>query len=141
MLNFKVRTYNPEKETPENSIFILSRGRNAGKPLFEPCPNCFILYCNDQEERENLYWTFFTLWKNGFFHPYLCGSVIEMLRLFEFKKILQNFIIPSVAKMQENTKILSDIKAVYQLEQKFTQQLKQLNDLRNALVQKYYYKI
>jgi len=31
MLNFKVRTYNPEKETPENSIFILSRGRNAGQ--------------------------------------------------------------------------------------------------------------
>jgi len=141
MANFKVRTYNSEKETPENAIFILSRGHNAGKPLFEPCPNCFILYCNDKEERENLYWTFFTLWKNGFFHPYLCGSVIEMLRLFEFKKILQNFIIPSVAKMQENTKILSDIKAVYQLEQKFTQQLKQLNDLRNALVQKYYYKI
>ncbi|WP_406567618.1 DUF6943 family protein [Chryseobacterium oryctis] len=120
---------------------MLSRGHNAGKPLFEPCPNCFILYCNDQEERENLYWIFFTLWKNGFFHPYLCGSVIEMLRLFEFKKILQNFIIPSLSKMQENGKILSDIKAVCQLEQKFTQQLKQLNDLRNALVQKYYYKI
>ena len=141
MTNFKVRTYNSEKETPENALFILSRGHNAGKPLFEPCPNCFILYCKDQEERENLYWTFFTLWKNGFFHPYLCGSVIEMLRLFEFKKILQNFIIPSLAKMQENAKILSDIKAVYQLEQKFTEQLKQLNDLRSILVRKYYFQI
>lgn len=141
MTNFKVRTYNSEKATPENAIFILSRGHNAGKPLFEPGPNCFILYCNDQEERENLYWTFFTLWKNGFFHPYLCGSVIEMLRLFEFKKILQNFIIPSLAKMQENAKILSDIKAVYQLEQKFTEQLKQLNELRSVLVRKYYFKI
>ncbi|WP_312323954.1 DUF6943 family protein [Soonwooa sp.] len=141
MTNFKVRTYNSEKETPENALFILSRGHNAGKPLFEPCANCFILYCNDQEERENLYWTFFTLWKNGFFHPYLCGSVIEMLRLFEFKKILQNFIIPSLAKMQENGKILSDIKAVYQLEQKFTEQLKQLNDLRSVLVRKYYFEI
>lgn len=141
MTNFKVRTYNSEKETPENALFILSRGHNAGKPLFEPCPNCFILYCKDQEERENLYWTFFTLWKNGFFHPYLCGSVIEMLRLFEFKKILQNFIIPSLAKMHENGKILSDIKAVYQLEQKFTEQLKQLDDLRSVLVRKYYFQI
>ena len=86
MENFKVRTYNSEKETPENALFILSRGRNAGKPLFEPCANCFILYCKDQNQLENLYWTFFTLWKNGFFHPYLCGSVIEMLRLFELKE-------------------------------------------------------
>ena len=53
MLNFKVRTYNPEKGTPENSIFILSRGRNAGKPLFKPCPNCFILYCRNETEKEN----------------------------------------------------------------------------------------
>ncbi|SKB73184.1 hypothetical protein SAMN05660477_00877 [Soonwooa buanensis] len=141
MTNFKVRTYNSEKETPENALFILSRGHNAGKPLFEPCPNCFILYCNDQEERENLYWTFFTLWKNGFFHPYLCGSVIEMLRLFELKKIIQNFIIPSLKKMEQNAKILFDIKAVYQLEQKFTEQLKQLSELRSVLVRKYYFQI
>ena len=133
MSNFKVRTYNSEKETPENALFILSRGRNAGKPLFEPCPNCYILYCNNSEELENLYWIFFTLWKNGFFHPYLCGSVIEMLRLMELKKILQNFIILSLSKMQENGKILSDIKAIYQLEQKFTKQLQQLQHTAKLL--------
>jgi len=141
MSNFKVRTDNSEKETPENALFILSRGRNAGKPLFEPCPNCYILYCNNSEELENLYWIFFTLWKNGFFHPYLCGSVIEMLRLMELKKILQNFIILSLSKMQENGKILSDIKAIYQLEQKFTKQLQQLSELRSVLVRKYYFQI
>ena len=141
MSNFKVRTYNSEKETPENSIFILSRGRNAGKPLFEPCPNCFILYCKDREELEILYWTFFTLWKNGFFHPYLCGSVIEMLRLSELRKIIQNFIIPSLSKMQQNGKILSDIKAVYQLEEKYTRQLQQLSELRSVLVRKYYFQL
>ncbi|MFN3021972.1 DUF6943 family protein [Chryseobacterium sp. TY3] len=141
MENFKVRTYNPAKETPKNALFILSRGQNAGKPLFEPCPNCFILYCKDQNQLENLYWTFYTLWKNRFFHPYLCGSVILMLRLFELKKVMQNFIIPSLCKMQQNKKILSDIKAVYQLEQKFSQQLQQLSELRSVLVRKYYFKI
>ncbi|WP_313032009.1 DUF6943 family protein [Soonwooa sp.] len=141
MSNFKVRTYNSEKETPENALFILSRGRNAGKPLFEPCPNCFILYCKDREELEILYWTFFTLWKNGFFHPYLCGSVIEMLRLSELRKIIQNFIIPSLSKMQQNGKILSDIKAVYQLEEKYTRQLQQLSELRSVLVRKYYFQL
>lgn len=141
MSNFKVRTYNSEKETPENALFILSRGRNAGKPLFEPCPNCFILYCKDQEELENLYWTFYTLWKNGFFHPYLCGSVILMLRLFELKKIMKQWIIPSLDKMQKNGRILADIKAVYQLEQKFSKQLQTLSELRSVLVRKYYFQI
>lgn len=141
MLDFKVRTYNPEKGTPENSIFILSRGKNAGKPLFEPCPNCFILYCRNETEKENLYWIFYTLWKNGFFHPYLCGSVIDMLRLSELKKVLQNWIIPSFSKMEQNGKILQDIKAVYQLEQHYSKQLKQLAELRSILVNKYYYKI
>ena len=141
MLNFKVRTYNPEKETPENSIFILSRGRNAGKPMFEPCPNCFILYCRNEAEKENLYWIFYTLWKNRFFHPYLCGSVIDMLRLSELKKVIQNWIIPSFSKMEQNGKILQDIKSVYMLEQYYSKQLKQLSELRNILVKKYYYKI
>lgn len=141
MENFKVRTYNPTKATPENALFILSRGQNAGKPLFEPCPNCFILYCKDQNQLQNLYWTFYTLWKNRFFHPYLCGSVIMMLRLFELKKVMQNFIIPSLCKMEQNKKILSDIKAIYQLEQKFSQQLQQLSELRSVLVRKYYFQI
>ena len=141
MLNFKVRTYNPEKETPENSIFILSRGRNAGKPMFEPCPNCFILYCRNETEKENLYWMFYTLWKNRFFHPYLCGSVIDMLRLSELKKVIQNWIIPSFSKMEQNGKILQDIKSVHMLEQYYSKQLKQLSELRNILVKKYYYKI
>ena len=93
MLNFKVCTYNTEKEIPENSVFILSRGRNAGKPLFKPCPNCFILYCRNEIEKENLYWMFYTLWENGFFHPYLCGSVIDMLRLTDLKLFLKKFLI------------------------------------------------
>ena len=54
MQNFKVRTYDVQQATPKNRNFILNRGRNAGKPLQEPCPNCFILYCSSLEEMENV---------------------------------------------------------------------------------------
>ena len=64
MQNFKVRTYDVQQATPKTAIFILNRGRNAGKPLQEPCPNCFILYCRNLEEMENVYWTFYALWKH-----------------------------------------------------------------------------
>ena len=95
----------------------------------------------NETEKENLYWIFYTLWKNGFFHPYLCGSVIDMLRLSELKKVIQNWIIPSFSKMEQNGKILQDIKSVHMLEQYYSKQLKQLSELRNILVKKYYYKI
>ncbi|WP_143332924.1 DUF6943 family protein [Chryseobacterium sp. VAUSW3] len=69
MLTNKVRTYSVHRPAPETAVFILNRGHNAGKPLREPCPNCFIIYCGNQEELETAYWTCYALWKNGFFHP------------------------------------------------------------------------
>ena len=141
MLTNKVRTYAVHRETPEQAIYILNRGRNAGKPLRKPCPNCFIYYCSSPEEIETVYWTFYALWKNGFFHPYLCGSVIEMLRLFELKKLLQNFIQPGIEKATRNPEMIHKIKSIYDLEQQQEQQSKLLSQLRASLVQKYYYSI
>lgn len=131
----------PQQECEQQAIFILNRGRNAGKPLREPCPNCFIIYCSNLEELETVYWTFYALWKNGFFHPYLCGSVIEMLRLFELKKLLQNFIQPGIEKATRNPEMIHKIKSIYDLEQQQEQQSKLLSQLRASLVQKYYYSI
>lgn len=141
MLTNKVRTYSVHRPAPEQAIFILNRGHNAGKPLREPCPNCFIIYCSNLEELETVYWTFYALWKNGFFHPYLCGSVIEMLRLFELKKLLQNFIQPGIEKATRNPEMIHKIKSIYDLEQQQEQQSKLLSQLRASLVQKYYYSI
>ena len=141
MLTNKVRTYSVHRPAPEQAIFILNRGRNAGKPLREPCPNCFIFYCSNQEEQETVYWTFYALWKNGFFHPYLCGSVIEMLRLFELKKLLQNFIQPGIEKATRNPEMIHKIKSIHELEQKQAEQSKLLSQLRASLIQKYYYSI
>ncbi|MEC5395264.1 DUF6943 family protein [Bergeyella sp. RCAD1439] len=138
MLTHNLRTYSVKKETPENTLFILNRGRNAGKPLLEPCPNCFILYLKNPEEVETYYWTFYAFWKHGFFHPHLCGSVIEMLRLCDLKTLMRNFIQPAFVKATENPEMVNKIKATWQLEQKIQQQVKALQKLRHSLVQRYY---
>lgn len=141
MLTHKVRTYSVHRPAPEQAIYILNRGHNAGKPLREPCPNCFIIYCSNQEELETVYWTFYALWKNGFFHPHLCGSVIEMLRLFDLKKLLQNFIQPSIERATRNSEMIHKIKSLYDLEQKQVQQADLIRQLRAALVRKYYFQM
>ncbi|MBW8360091.1 MAG: hypothetical protein K0M63_09880 [Weeksellaceae bacterium] len=141
MLTNKVRTYAVHRPTPEQAIFILNRGQNAGRPLREPCPNCFIIYCSTPEEVETVYWTFYALWKNGFFHPYLCGSIIEMLRLCELKKLLQQFIQPGIAKATRNPEMIHKIKSTWELEQKLQQQSELISKLRASLIQKYYFTI
>ena len=138
MLTNKVRTYSVHRPAPEQAVFILNRGRNAGKPLREPCPNCFIIYCSNQEELETVYWTFYALWKHGFFHPYLCGSVIEMLRISELKTLMRNFIIPALEKSSQNPEMTLKIKSTWELEKKIEQQAKAVKELRDSLVRRYY---
>ena len=138
MLTHKVRTYSVHREAPKQALYILNRGRNAGKPLFEPCPNCFILYVRDAEELETYYWTFYAFWKHGFFHPHLCGSVIEMLRLCDLTTLMRNFIPPAVQKSCIKPEMMRKIKATYELEQKIEQQAVALKELRHSLVRKYY---
>lgn len=138
MLTHKVRTYSVHRETPKMAIYILNRGRNAGKPLQEPCPNCFILYCRTAEEVETYYWTFYALWKHGFFHPHLCGSVIEMLRLCDLKILMRNFIQPAMEKSIQNPEMMLKIKATWELEKKIQQQAEAIKELRNSLVRRYY---
>ncbi len=138
MLTHKVRTYSVHSPAPKTALYILSRGRNAGKPLFEPCPNCFIYYCSSSEELETVYWTFYALWKNGFFHPHLCGSVIEMLRLSDLKILLRNWIQPGIEKATRNPEMVNKIKSTWELEQKIIQQAKALEELRYSLVRRYY---
>ena len=138
MLTNKVRTYAVHRETPEQAIYILNRGRNAGKPLRQPCPNCFIYYCSNPEELETVYWTFYALWKNGFFHPHLCGSVIEMLRLSDLKKLLLQWIQPGIEKATRNPEMVNKIKSTWELEQKIQEQSKAIQELRHSLVRRYY---
>ena len=138
MLTNKVRTYAVHRETPEQAIYILNRGRNAGKPLRQPCPNCFIYYCSNPEELETVYWTFYALWKNGFFHPHLCGSVIEMLRLSDLKKLLLQWIQPGIEKATRNPEMVNKIKSTWELEQKIQEQSKSMQELRHSLLCRYY---
>ena len=138
MLTHKVRTYSVHREAPKQALYILNRGRNAGKPLFEPCPNCFILYVRDTEELETYYWTFYAFWKHGFFHPHLCGSVIEMLRLCDLKTLMRNFIQPAFQKSCIQPEMMLKIKATWELEQKIQEQSKAIQQLRHSLVRRYY---
>lgn len=74
--------------TPANSFFVLCKGKNSGKPLQEATPNCFIVTCQSPDEVQYWYWLTWGLWKSNRFHEFLCGSVIDFIRIEDFKTVL-----------------------------------------------------
>lgn len=72
-----------------NSFFILNRGLNTGKPMSEPCPNCFVCICKSREDKESLYWLLFALWQSKEIKRQLIGSVILYIRKSDLEKIIQ----------------------------------------------------
>ena len=139
MLKNKVRTYSVHRETPKMAIFILNRGKNAGKPLRQPCPNCFIIYCKDENEVENYYWTFFSLWKSKFFHRFLCGSVIDMLRITDLKKILIEKVQPNFENFEKNEILIERLKTVEKLNSEYSRRVQVLEKLRHQLIYHFYF--
>jgi hypothetical protein len=86
----KIKTHNSNAQyLNTNHFFILAKGNNAGKPMENPCPNCFVLVANNLHEKEYYYWLCYFLWVGGMFRPYLTGSVIEFLRIGELKQVIK----------------------------------------------------
>jgi hypothetical protein len=75
---------------PLNGIyfFVLNKGYNSGKPGVNPWVNCYVIYCKTEEDRNRLYYLCYALWITGKFKQLLVGSVIEFLRIHDFKKVL-----------------------------------------------------
>ena len=91
--NFRLQTYNPAKKYAGFYFFVLNKGLNSGKPLLEPCPNCYVCSCTTLEDKENLYWIFFALWQGKRFHQLFVGSCIEFIRIKEtFNMVQESFL-------------------------------------------------
>ncbi len=73
-------THRPGIAQPKFSFFILNKGNNSGKPLTQPCANCFMAICETEDENEFYYWLCWGLWQAKAFEQLLCGSVIPFIR-------------------------------------------------------------
>ncbi|WP_421870183.1 DUF6943 family protein [Marinoscillum sp.] len=88
MHNFQMKTYRDGLINEKPHFFMLSRGNNAGKPLENPCPNCFVIITETLEERNFYFWLAYGLWQAQGFYPHLIGSAISFLRIGDAKAVL-----------------------------------------------------
>lgn len=83
---YQVKTFVLDKEYKENCFFILNKGYNAGKTSKEYFLNSFVVVVENKKDFNFLYYSAFALYKSNFWKTFLIGSVIEFLRIGDFKK-------------------------------------------------------
>jgi hypothetical protein len=110
--NFSLQSFNPAKKYAGFHFFVLNKGQNSGKPLDEACPNCFVIECDSEEQKESLYWICFALWQSHRFRQHLIGSVILYIRKKEMYNLVRDTFQKAQAKNELFQKSLILLKTV-----------------------------
>lgn len=130
-----VITYQADRKMLQPHFFILSKGKNAGKPLKESCPNCFLVTVKTQEEAENLYWIAYTLWKANFWYQYQIGSVIPFIRITTFKHCFRDEVLRAYKQHQRHIDFVDRIRKLEALSTHYQSTLDTIEKLKFALLQ------
>ncbi len=128
-------THRPDQQQPEFCFFILNKGNNSGKPLTQPCANCFMAVCLSKDEKEFYYWLCWGLWQAKRFEHFLLGSVIPYIRK---KDVLD--LVHKQAAIINNASYKATVHKVQLLAQHesiVNEQLKTLKQLKVALLRQH----
>lgn len=137
MTNFIIKSHRKGTIYAKPHMFVLNKGMNSGKPQKEPFTNSYVVIFQKEEDRENIYYVFLSLWQSKFWHLHLVGSVIPFLRLSDFKR---EFFPKAKVMMEEHEQHLKHVAALKLLEQKekqFHENINLINDLRRVILYRY----
>lgn len=137
MHTISIKTHRLGAEYAMPHFFILNKGNNSGKPLLCPCPNCFVVVCNSEEEREQLYWLVMGLCQSKAFYPYLRGSVIPFVNLSDVKQCIYKGAELAQSNLEAFNKSVKQLHSLEQLEQNYKQHLQLINEAKRALFYRY----
>jgi hypothetical protein len=129
-----VKTYEPKAKKEDFQFYVLSKGHNAGRPAHAPNVNSFTVTCYSEKDRDHFYSLCYALWKGRCFHPHLIGSVVEFIRIKEFKAVLQSASNKLQGKEDSLTKVVGSLKKIEQTERLMEEQRKTIVKMRAVLV-------
>ena len=132
MSNFEIKTHNVGRTYTKPHFFILNKGLNSGKPMEQPCPNCFVITTNSEVSRESLYYLCLSLKIGKFFGYYLKGSVIPFICISDAKNVI-NTALQNYQEQQWQIKV-EKLKKINAFEANLKQQLSTIAQLKIALL-------
>ena len=139
MKTFTVKSANPKENISKPHFFVLCKGMNSGKPLEGRCPNSFCIISDSEEEKEQLYWISFALWRFNAFYPYLMGSVIPYIRINDFTRLVNEKLMVVHSNPEGFSEVVKQLKLIELREKQFQENLKLIQELKRAYVYKYFY--
>jgi hypothetical protein len=89
MLYFEMKTHQVGRAYSQPHFFILNKGLNSGKPLSNPCPNCFVVTVETEKVKHTLFHLSMMLQISGFYAFYLKGSVIPFITVDDCRNTLR----------------------------------------------------
>ncbi|MDV7187619.1 hypothetical protein R3X25_10035 [Lutibacter sp. TH_r2] len=134
MSNFEIKTHNVGRTYTKPHFFILNKGLNSGKPLENPCPNCFVIAVSTEDERNTLFYLCYSLFLGRYFEPYLKGSVILFITINDCLKLLKTACIKHINNKSESNNNLKKVLVIEEKENNLKEQLKLINQLKVAFI-------
>ena len=100
-----------------HSFYVLNKGDNSGKPLEQPCTNCFIVTCATASEREFWFWLSWGLWQSNRFHPQLRGSCVQFIAINDYREVIAAGAARAATNHPKFTEAVNTMRLLEQLEQ------------------------
>ena len=133
MCTFILKSYNRKEEIRKPHFFILNKGNNSGKPLIAPCPNCFVIQFDNQEDKESIYWILWGLWQSKAFYPMLRGSVIPFIVLRDVKSCIMDGLDRVERNPEHFKKAIDMLQKLSNLENQYIQNLKNIKQAKSSV--------
>jgi hypothetical protein len=133
MKSFQIKTHRLDNNYQQPHFFILSKGLNSGKPLNQPCPNCFVLLTDNHEDKELLFWLCFGLWKSKSFQYLFRGSVIPFVTINEIRKLIMESTTKANCNALATQKAIQALQILEIKEQRIKTTLKLIDAARQAI--------
>ena len=129
------RTYRAERKEIVQWTILVKEPAGAGalgRPMNQPCPNCFVITTAAEPTRESLYYLCLSLKTGQYFSYYLKGSVIPFICISDAKKVI-NTALQNNQEQQWNIKV-EKLKKINAFEENLIQQLSTIKQLKIALL-------
>ncbi|WP_298367601.1 hypothetical protein [uncultured Lutibacter sp.] len=134
MSNFEIKTHNVGRTYTKPHFFILNKGLNSGKPLENPCPNCFVITSQTEEDKNTVFYLCYSLYLGRYFKPFLKGSVILFITINDCLKLLKTAHLKHINNRSKSNNNLNKVKFIEEKEKILKEQLKLINQLKVAFI-------
>lgn len=91
MTNYTIKVHSEGYTPKKPHLFAQSKGFNAGRPMKNPIPNCFVITLETEDDAMKMFFMLDGMWRSQMFRRQLIGSVIPFIRVSEFSKTIRTY--------------------------------------------------